>query len=76
MKKNFGACIISYNLQIAPVYNIASCTNGLQYVHSVLHRNKKDILVRTRETVQAFVKVYLKAFKKVSCHSYIMLRNV
>ena len=41
MKNNCAACIISYNLQIAPVYHIASCTNGLQYMHSVLHRNKK-----------------------------------
>ena len=41
MKKFKGIYNISYNLHIAPVYLIASCTNGLQCMHSVLHRNKK-----------------------------------
>ena len=57
-----GAYIISYNLHIAPVYLIASCTNGLQYMHSVLHRNKKDILVRTERVFIHLSKSTFKAF--------------
>ena len=41
--------MISYNLQKNLHYtvdHIAVCANGLQHMHSVLHRNRKDRLVR------------------------------
>ena len=45
------------------VYHKAVCMNGLQHMHSVLHRNRNDRLVRKTETVHAFVKITFTSFK-------------
>ena len=59
MKKLWGIYnIIQIYILFYTVYHIASCTNGLQYMHYLLHRNRKDMLVRKTETVYAFVKVH------------------
>ena len=47
------------------VYHIAVCMNGLQHMHSVLHRHRKDRLVRKTETVHAFVNITFTSFKKI-----------
>ena len=39
------------------VYHTASLTNVLQYMHSVLLQNKKEIFGRITETVHIFVKL-------------------
>ena len=48
MKKLWGIySIIQFTKKIHyTVDHIAVCANGLQHMHSVLHRNRKDRLVR------------------------------